>query len=77
MCVCHFHQYIDLPLSAFHLIQENNHEVSTFDRKKSNDIIVFVSDWRFGALLCKLVPYLQGVSVCASVNTLAAIAIDR
>ncbi|XP_067672374.1 neuropeptide SIFamide receptor-like [Haliotis asinina] len=35
------------------------------------------NDWLFGALLCKLVPYLQGVSVCASVNTLAAIAIDR
>ncbi|XP_041364327.1 neuropeptide SIFamide receptor-like [Gigantopelta aegis] len=33
--------------------------------------------WRFGAFMCKAVPYLQGISVCASVNTLAAIAIDR
>ncbi|PVD38908.1 hypothetical protein C0Q70_01533 [Pomacea canaliculata] len=35
------------------------------------------SGWRFGAFMCKAVPYLQGVSVCASVNTLAAIAVDR
>ncbi|XP_036369419.1 neuropeptide SIFamide receptor-like isoform X1 [Octopus sinensis] len=35
------------------------------------------SGWPFGAILCKATPYLQGVSVCASVNTLAAIAIDR
>ena len=27
--------------------------------------------------MCKATPYLQGVSVCASVNTLAAIAVDR
>ncbi|XP_067671931.1 neuropeptide SIFamide receptor-like isoform X2 [Haliotis asinina] len=33
--------------------------------------------WRFGAFMCKAVPYLQGISVCASVNTLAAIALDR
>ncbi|XP_076454101.1 neuropeptide FF receptor 2-like [Babylonia areolata] len=33
--------------------------------------------WRFGAFMCKAAPYLQGVSVCASVNTLAAIAVDR
>ena len=33
--------------------------------------------WQFGPLMCKVTPYLQGVSVCASVNTLAAIAVDR
>lgn len=33
--------------------------------------------WPFGPVLCKVTPYLQGVSVCASVNTLAVIAIDR
>ncbi|WAQ96668.1 SIFAR-like protein, partial [Mya arenaria] len=33
--------------------------------------------WRYGAFLCKATPYLQGVSVCASVNFLAAIAADR
>ncbi|KAH3863399.1 hypothetical protein DPMN_026384 [Dreissena polymorpha] len=33
--------------------------------------------WRYGAFLCKATPYLQGVSVCASVNFLAAIAVDR
>lgn len=27
--------------------------------------------------MCKAAPYLQGVSVCASVNTLATIALDR
>ncbi|XP_076458625.1 neuropeptide SIFamide receptor-like [Babylonia areolata] len=35
------------------------------------------SGWPFGAFLCKSTPYLQGVSVCASVYTLAAIALDR
>ena len=33
--------------------------------------------WQLGALMCKAAPYLQGVAVCASVNTLAAIALDR
>ncbi|XP_060601629.1 neuropeptide SIFamide receptor-like [Ruditapes philippinarum] len=33
--------------------------------------------WHFGWFMCKATPYLQGVSVCASVNTLAAIAVDR
>ncbi|KAL8624246.1 hypothetical protein ACOMHN_027552 [Nucella lapillus] len=36
-----------------------------------------VKGWQLGALMCKAAPYLQGVSVCASVNTLAAIALDR
>lgn len=34
-------------------------------------------EWRYGAVMCKVTPYLQAVSVCASVNTLAAIAVDR
>ncbi|XP_062596070.1 neuropeptide SIFamide receptor-like [Saccostrea cucullata] len=42
-----------------------------------NTMINIFIDWRYGAVLCKLTPYLQGISVCASVNTLAAIAIDR
>ncbi|XP_059172618.1 neuropeptide SIFamide receptor-like [Physella acuta] len=33
--------------------------------------------WPFGSVLCKLTPYIQGVSVCASVYNLAAIAVDR
>ncbi|XP_064627956.1 neuropeptide SIFamide receptor-like [Lineus longissimus] len=33
--------------------------------------------WRFGAVTCKVIPYLQGTVVSASVNTLAAIAVDR
>ncbi|XP_052068930.1 neuropeptide SIFamide receptor-like [Mytilus californianus] len=37
---------------------------------------IFV-EWRYGAVMCKITPYLQTVSVCASVNTLAAIAVDR
>lgn len=33
--------------------------------------------WQFGAIMCKAVPYLQGVAVCASVCTLVVIAVDR
>ncbi|KAM7304967.1 hypothetical protein ISCGN_014867 [Ixodes scapularis] len=33
--------------------------------------------WILGLFVCKGVSYLQGVSVCASVNTLVAISIDR
>ncbi|WAQ97085.1 SIFAR-like protein, partial [Mya arenaria] len=33
--------------------------------------------WRYGAFLCKVTPYTQGVVQCASVSTLAAIALDR
>ena len=33
--------------------------------------------WQFGAIMCKAVPYLQGVAVCASVSTLVVIAVDR
>ena len=33
--------------------------------------------WRFGAVMCKVTPFLQGVAVSASVNTLTAIALDR
>ncbi|KAL4240795.1 Neuropeptide FF receptor 2 [Mactra antiquata] len=33
--------------------------------------------WRYGAVLCKITPYIQSVVQCASVNTLAAIAFDR
>ena len=36
-----------------------------------------ISGWPFGPVMCKVTPFLQGVSVCASVNTLAAIAVDR
>ncbi|ESN91136.1 hypothetical protein HELRODRAFT_182211 [Helobdella robusta] len=37
----------------------------------------FVYGWHYSALLCKLTPYLQGVSVIASVYTLTAISLDR
>ncbi|XP_068711342.1 neuropeptide FF receptor 2-like [Montipora foliosa] len=33
--------------------------------------------WPFGAFLCKVVPYLQGVTLVASVGTLVAIAAER
>ncbi|PVD38653.1 hypothetical protein C0Q70_01271 [Pomacea canaliculata] len=36
-----------------------------------------VAGWQLGEFMCKAAPYLQGVSVCASVNTLATIALDR
>jgi len=33
--------------------------------------------WPFGSMLCKTMPYLQGVTVAASIGTLIAIACDR
>ncbi len=39
-----------------------------------NDLI---SAWVLGSVICKLVPYLQGVSVAASVYTLVAVAVER
>ena len=35
------------------------------------------SAWVMGWLLCKAVPYIQGVAVCASVYSLVAISTDR
>ncbi|XP_048248397.1 neuropeptide SIFamide receptor-like isoform X1 [Haliotis rufescens] len=42
-----------------------------------NVLQIAFTGWQLGAFMCKLTPYLQGVAVCASVNTLAAIALDR
>lgn len=36
-----------------------------------------ISDWHLGQWICKLVPYFQGVSVNASINTLMAISVER
>lgn len=36
-----------------------------------------LSYWPYGEFLCKLLPFLQGVSLAASVGTMMAIAIDR
>ena len=36
-----------------------------------------VAEWQFGEFLCKAVPFLQAVVVSASVNTLAAVAVER
>ncbi len=33
--------------------------------------------WEYGTVACKAVPYVQGVSVCASINSITAIAFDR
>ncbi|XP_050055207.1 neuropeptide SIFamide receptor-like isoform X3 [Aphis gossypii] len=35
------------------------------------------TEWRLGLVICKLVPYFQGVSVNASINTLMAISVER
>ena len=35
------------------------------------------SEWPFGPFICKVAPYMQGVSVSASVHTLAAVAVER
>ncbi|XP_050422351.1 neuropeptide SIFamide receptor-like [Adelges cooleyi] len=34
-------------------------------------------EWKLGLVVCKLVPYLQGVSVYASINFLVAISVER
>lgn len=34
-------------------------------------------NWFFGAILCRLIPYVQGVSVFISTFSLGAIALDR
>ena len=36
-----------------------------------------IAAWVMGSLMCKAVPYIQGMSVCASVYSLAAISADR
>lgn len=33
--------------------------------------------WMLGGLMCKTVPYIQGVSVAASVYSLIAVSVDR
>ncbi|KAK2166744.1 hypothetical protein NP493_1308g00010 [Ridgeia piscesae] len=49
--------------------------------KKRNHGVVrghrYARQWWFGGFLCKAIPYLQAVAVSASVNTLAAVAVER
>ena len=40
-------------------------------------VCMYVLAWVLGATICKLLPYLQGVSVCASVYSLVAVAVER
>ncbi|XP_067125781.1 prolactin-releasing peptide receptor-like [Centruroides vittatus] len=40
-------------------------------------LYIFMQEWVFGTVLCRLVPYAQGVSVYISAFTLMSIAIDR
>lgn len=42
-----------------------------------NDVHLIHAAWVLGSVICKLVPYLQGVSVAASVYTLVAVAVER
>lgn len=42
-----------------------------------NKLINKLKAWSLGTFFCKMVSYLQGVSVSASVNTLMAISIER
>lgn len=44
---------------------------------RSNNAILNGAEWWYGPVLCKAAPYLQGVAVGASVNTLVAVAIER
>ena len=45
-----------------------------FDKKCFTCIF---SEWLFSEVMCKAIPYLQAVVVGASVNTLAAVAVER
>ena len=38
---------------------------------------IVCAEWWCGETVCRWVPYLQGVAVGASVNTLAAVAVER
>lgn len=38
---------------------------------------IFPIAWILGSIMCKIVPYIQGVSVAASVYSLCAVSIDR
>jgi hypothetical protein len=40
-------------------------------------VVLFFAAWIMGWVICKTVPYLQGVSVSASINTLVAISVER
>ncbi len=40
-------------------------------------LIILFAEWWYGEALCKIAPYLQGVAVSSSVNTLAAVAVER
>lgn len=40
-------------------------------------VVLYQAAWIFGAVFCKLVSYLQGVSVSASVNAMMFVAVDR
>lgn len=45
-----------------------------------NELIIylnFFSAWMMGWLMCKTVPYVQGVSVAASIYSLIAVSLDR
>lgn len=40
-------------------------------------VLISLSAWVLGWLMCKTVPYIQGVSVAASVYSLIAVSLDR
>jgi len=40
-------------------------------------IVHHYAEWWYGPVLCKVAPYLQGIAVSSSVNTLAAVALER
>lgn len=39
--------------------------------------VCIVTAWLLGWLMCKTVPYIQGLSVAASVYSLVAVSLDR
>jgi hypothetical protein len=41
------------------------------------EFVALFAAWVLGWVICKIVPYLQGVSVSASINTLVAISVER
>ena len=48
--------------------------INTYVYKDSDTLF---AAWIMGWIICKTVPYLQGVSVSASINTLVAISVER
>ena len=60
--------------------QKHNNTPSRIDQVRESGVSKYSSvdaEWWYGDAICRWVTYLQGVAVGASVNTLAAVAVER